>query len=212
MLKSEQQKGSEQVLKFFLASASPRRKDLLKQIGLEFVTLPADIDESSQGFSDAGKYAIEMSRLKALHAVGKLTDYSHESAYVLGADTTVEVDGNILGKPLDHDDAFRMLELIQGKWHNVITGLTLMHAKTQDAITEMECTRVKIRSMTKEMISRYLNTGESLDKAGAYGVQGYGSLIVERIDGCYFNVMGLPIYRLSELLQKVGFEVFTWMK
>lgn len=198
--------------KLILASGSPRRKTLLKQIGLEFEAYPADIDETSLGYNDAGKYAMEMSRRKALLVAKDFYDVPGEEYLILGADTTVELDGTILGKPEDYDDAVRMLETIQGKWHRVITGITLVNAGTREVITDSELTRVKIRSMTPGMIHAYLKTGESLDKAGAYGAQGYGSLIVERVEGCFFNVMGLPLYKLSRLLEQQGFEMLSLFK
>lgn len=198
--------------KLILASASPRRKDLLKQIGLEFEAYPADIDENSLGYMDAGKYAEEMSRRKALMVAKDFYGATDEEHLILGADTTVEIDGTILGKPEDYDDAVRMLESIQGKWHRVITGITLVNAKNREVLTDSEITRVKIRSMTPEMIQAYLRTGESLDKAGAYGAQGYGSLIVERVEGCFFNVIGLPIYKLSRLLEQQGFKMLSWFR
>lgn len=198
--------------KLILASASPRRKDLLKQIGLEFEAYPADIDENSLGYMDAGKYAEEMSRRKALMVAKDFYGATDEEHLILGADTTVEIDGTILGKPEDYDDAVRMLESIQGKWHRVITGITLVNAKNREVLTDSEMTRVKIRSMTPEMIQAYLRTGESLDKAGAYGAQGYGSLIVERVEGCFFNVIGLPIYKLSRLLEQQGFKMLSWFR
>jgi len=198
--------------KLILASASPRRKDLLKQIGLEFEAYPADIDETSIGYADAGKYAEEMSRQKALMVAKKFYDIPDEEYLVLGADTTVEVDGTILGKPKDHADAVRMLETIQGRWHRVITGITLVNSRTREVITDSELTRVKIRRMTQEMIRAYLNTGESMDKAGAYGAQGFGSLIVERVEGCFFNVIGLPLHKLSLLLERQGVGMLSWFK
>lgn len=198
--------------KLILASASPRRKALLKQIGLEFEAYPADIDENSLGYMDAGKYAEEMSRRKALMVAKDFYGATDEEHLILGADTTVEIDGTILGKPEDYDDAVRMLESIQGKWHRVITGITLVNAKNREVLTDSEMTRVKIRSMTPEMIQAYLRTGESLDKAGAYGAQGYGSLIVERVEGCFFNVIGLPIYKLSRLLEQQGFKMLSWFR
>lgn len=198
--------------KLILASASPRRKDLLTQIGLEFEAYPADIDETSIGYTDAGKYAEEMSRRKALMVAEKFYDIPGEEHLILGADTTVEIDGNILGKPQDYADAVRMLETIQGKWHRVITGMTLVNAGTREVITDSEVTRVKIRPMTPEMIRAYLNTGESMDKAGAYGAQGFGSLIVERVEGCFFNVIGLPLHKLSLLLERQGVGMLSWFK
>ena len=196
--------------KLILASASPRRRDLLRQIGLEFEAYPANIDENSLGYMDAGKYAEEMSRRKALMVAKNFYDAKDGEYLVLGADTVVEIDGAILGKPQDYDDAVRMLETIQGKWHRVITGITLINARTREILTDSEVTRVKIRSMTPGMIRAYLRTGEYRDKAGAYGAQGYGGIIVEKVEGCFFNVVGLPIYKLSKLLEKQGFEMLSW--
>jgi len=197
--------------KLILASASPRRRALLSQVGLEFEAYPANINEDSLGFADAGKYAEEMSRRKALYIANNFYD-AEEEYLVLGADTIVEIDGAILGKPKDYDDAYRMLETIQGKWHRVITGITLVNCRTREVITESETTGVKIRSMTPGMIHAYLKTGEYKDKAGAYGAQGYGGLLVERIDGCFFNVVGLPVHRLSRLLERQGVEMLSWYK
>mgnify|MGYP003731702299 CR=1 FL=1 len=199
-------------MKLVLASASPRRKELLKQIGIAFEAVSADIDENSRGFSDASEYVMEMARQKALLVAERLADQGEAQGLVLGADTTVVIDGEILGKPTDYDDAFAMIRRIQGKWHEVITGIALVDIKTLTPLVDKECTRVKIRAMTDEMIEAYLATGESFDKAGSYGIQGYGSLMVEKLDGCYFNVMGLPIYRLSTLLEKEGFTMLSWMR
>lgn len=198
--------------KLVLASASPRRKELLTQIGIEFDTVPADIDESHGHYTDAGEYVMEMARQKAVLVAEKLRREGCGQALVLGADTTVLVDGNILVKPEDEQDAFRMLHMMQGKWHEVITGVALVDTSTMKPWVDKECTRVKIRSMTGDMIKAYLKTGESFDKAGAYGIQGYGAVIVEKIDGCYFNVMGLPLYRLTLLLEKCGAAMLSWMK
>lgn len=204
--------GSDIMPELILASTSPRRKALLELIGLEFKAYPADVNESSLGYRDAGKYAMEMSRRKALFAAKDFYDIPNKEYLVLGADTIVEIDGTILGKPEDHATAVRMLELIQGKWHQVITCLTLVNTKTRETVTDTELTRVKIRTMTRGMIDSYLKTGESLDKAGAYGAQGYGSLIVEKIEGCFFNVMGLPVQKLSRLLEQQGVELLSWFK
>lgn len=211
------------MFKLVLASASPRRKALLEQIGIDYAQLIADIDESAAGYNHGGKYAMEMSRQKAAASADKLVEAiesgtgepslcPRDSYYVLGADTIVELDGNILGKPQDDEDAFRVIEKLQGKWHQVITGITLVHAGSMKAQTESETTQVKIRPMTQDMIRAYLNTGEHRDKAGSYGIQGFGSVLVEKIDGCYFNVMGLPIHRLTRMLENMGFPMLSWMK
>lgn len=198
--------------KLILASASPRRIELLRQIGLEFTSIPSDVDESSYDFTDAGKYVEEMARRKALSVAQGLSGADRMDACVLGADTAVEIDGVILGKPVSYDDAFRMLETISGRWHRVYTGIALVRAEDLKTQTGLECTRVKIRDLDRDMISRYLETGEPFDKAGSYGAQGYGCLIVERVEGCFFNIVGLPIHRLSLMLEKQGFKVLSWLR
>lgn len=200
------------MLKLILASASPRRIELLKMINLEFDIIPADIDEESEGFNDAGKYVMEMSRRKALHVAKKIKGKGTEDTFVLGADTVVSIDGIILGKPTDDNHAFRMLKLMENRWHEVITGLTLVNVQTMKLNTESELTRVKISSYPKGFLDRYLSTREPYDKAGSYGIQGFGSLMVECIEGCYFNVMGLPLFRLSRMLEREGHEVLSWLR
>jgi len=200
------------MLNLILASASPRRIELLKTVNLDFEIMPANIDEEPEGYNDARKYAMEMSKQKALCIAKKLKNSATEETYVLGADTVVSIDGIILGKPTDEDHAFRMLKLIENRWHEVITGLTLVNAKTLECRTESEVTRVKISPYPKGFLDRYLSTREPYDKAGSYGIQGLGSLMVECIEGCYFNVMGLPLFRLSRMLEMEGYEVLSWLK
>ncbi|MGI6622735.1 MAG: septum formation protein Maf [Clostridiaceae bacterium] len=199
------------MLNLILASASPRRIELLKMIDLAFEVMPANIEEESEGFNDAGKYVMEMSKRKALYVAKKVRGKAAEDTFVLGADTVVSIDGIILGKPTDENHAFRMLKLMENRWHEVITGLTLVNAKTLKCQTDSELTRVKISSYPKGFMDRYLSTKEPYDKAGSYGIQGLGSLMVECIEGCYFNVMGLPLFRLSRMLEKEGHEVLSWL-
>jgi len=200
------------MLNLILASASPRRIELLKLINLDFEVMPANINEESEGFNDAGKYVMEMSKRKALYVAKKLKGKAAEGTYVLGADTVVSIDGIILGKPTDENHAFRMLKLMENRWHEVITGLTLVNVNTMKCRTDSEMTKVKISSYPKGFLDRYLSTREPYDKAGSYGIQGLGSLMVECIEGCYFNVMGLPVFRLSRMLEKEGYEVLSWME
>ncbi len=197
--------------KLVLASASPRRRELLSLVGLEYEVLPADIDESVKGYEDAGKYVMDMSRIKAETVRDKLWETGAVPKTVLAADTTVVVDGSILGKPADKQDALRMLNLIGGRWHEVITGITLAHGKSGQVLTQAERTRVKIREISPDFAERYIGTGEPFDKAGSYGIQGFGSLLVEEIEGCYFNVMGLPLYKLSTMLQTLGMTPLSWL-
>jgi len=199
------------MLKIILASSSPRRIELLKQIGLDFEIIPANIKEEFEGNIEAGKYASEMSRQKAMTVAEKVKGKYNKDTYVLGADTIVVVDNIILGKPKDEDHAYRMLKLLENRWHEVITGLTLVNAETLKCITETEITRVKVPAFSNGFLERYLTSEEPYDKAGSYGIQGAGSLMVERIEGCYFNVMGLPLYRLSKMLENEGYKVLSWI-
>ncbi len=199
------------MIKLILASASPRRIELLKQVGLEFDIIPANIDEDSKGFFEAGKYALEMSRRKALFVAEKIRQTNLADTFVIGADTVVGIDGQLLGKPKDPEHAQEMLKLLENRWHEVTTGLTLVRVSDLTTISEIEVTRVKMSTFPKGFLDRYLNTNEPFDKAGSYAVQGFGSLIVERIEGCYFNVMGLPLFRLSRMLEHEGHEVLSWM-
>lgn len=200
------------MFKLILASASPRRIELLKQVGLEFELMPANIDENSKGFDEAGKYAMEMSCQKALFVAENIRNSTTEETFVLGADTVVSIDDHLLGKPNDADDAIRMLRLLENRWHEVVTGITLVKAGTMEAITEMEVTHVKVPAYPQGFIERYIATKEPFGKAGAYAIQGFGSLMVERIEGCYFNVMGLPLFRLSRMLMREGYDILSWIK
>ena len=199
------------MLKIILASSSPRRIELLKLIGLDFEVIPADIDEEFDGYMGAGQYTLEMSKQKAMAVAKKVKGKYNEDTYVLGADTVVVIDNIVLGKPVDENHAFRMLKLLENRWHDVITGLTLVNTETLKCITETELTRVKFPAFSKGFLERYLTSKEPYDKAGSYGIQGTGSLMVECIEGCYFNVMGLPLFRLSKMLEKEGYEVLSWI-
>lgn len=200
------------MLKLVLASASPRRIELLKQVGLDFDIVPANIDEDSQGYDEAGKYAMEMSRQKAIFVAEKIRNDIPKETFVLGADTVVGIDDHLLGKPEGEEDAARMLKLLENRWHEVTTGITLVRTDTMKAVTEMEVTHVKVSAYPAGFLERYLRSGEPFDKAGGYAIQGKGSLMVERIEGCYFNVMGLPLFRLSRMLEREGFEVLSWFR
>jgi septum formation protein len=198
------------MLKLVLASASPRRIELLRQVGLQFDLMPANIDENSEGYFEAGKYAMEMSRKKAVF-VAEQINMASKDTFVLGADTVVSIDGHLLGKPADKADAERMLKLLENRWHEVITGITLVRAIDGKTNTESEVTRVKVPPYPKGFLDRYTASKEVDDKAGSYAIQGLGSLMVEKIEGCYFNVMGLPLFRLSRMLEKEGYEILSWI-
>ena len=189
--------------KIILASSSPRRIELFRNIGLEKVKVIApDVDEKTSLSMPPEDLVAHWAQKKA-EAVSALVG---PEDIVVAADTMVHFDGNILGKPEDEADAFRMLTLLSGSWHTVYTGVTVRQGT--EALTEIEATSVLIRSLSGEQIESYIETGEPLDKAGAYGIQGRGSLLVERIEGDFFNVMGLPVYRTSLILERFGIDLF----
>jgi len=192
--------------KLVLASGSPRRKALLEQIGAKFTVIPADLDENIGGDIPPADYAIELSARKASFVAEKLSKNGDSDFVVLAADTIVVLDGHILGKPEGEKDAFRMLAMLSGKWHEVITGVVVLDGNTGNRLSHAEKTRVKIRPLTEKSILRYIESGEPLDKAGAYGIQGMGALLVERLEGCYFNVVGLPLYSVSVMFSRMGIE------
>ena len=180
-----------------LASASPRRKELLGLLGLTPHVVPADIDESWLEGEAPADHAQRLAREKAAAVAPR-----HPGALVIGADTIVVIDGEILGKPRDQAEAAIMLRKLQGRDHVVHTAMAAVYAGR--GVTGIESTRVWVRPLDDEAIRAYIATGEPMDKAGAYGIQGHGAVIVERINGDYFTVMGLGLGRLVTLLQELG--------
>lgn len=174
-----------------LASKSPRRQELLKLITSDFCIKSAEVDETlPEGI--APKEAVEyLSKIKA-------QPFENGIDTIIGADTVVAVNGTILGKPENEEDAFNMLKMLSGKEHSVFTGVTVI--KPEKSTTFSVCTKVKFFDLTDDEIRKYISTGEPMDKAGAYGIQGYGALLVEKIDGDYFNVVGLPVSKLSRVV------------
>lgn len=194
-------------MKLILASASPRRRELLGYFGLPFEVIPATGPEVPPDEADAGRTAWYLSLQKALQVA-----QTHPDALVIGADTVVGVDGCTLGKPRDEADAKRMLRLLSGREHQVYTGVSLIRYGVYPGVsfysrTNMETTRVFFREMTDAEIDAYVATGEPMDKAGAYGYQGRAGLYVERIEGDFFNVVGLPLCLLGKMLQEAGVEL-----
>ncbi len=185
-----------------LASNSPRRKDLLRQIGLEFSIDPADVDERVLPGESPEEYAVRVALDKARLAASRAV-----AGIVIAADTIVVVGDEILGKPADAGDAERMLKMLSGKAHRVITGLVVMDAATGRTLTRTSITRVWFRRLMQQEIVSYIATGEPLDKAGAYGIQERGALLVDKIEGCYFNVVGLPLSLLGKLLRDFGIYI-----
>ena len=187
-------------MKLILASQSPRRRDLLGQMGLEFTVVSPQIDEDAFTDPDPAALVRTLSREKAL-AVARA---QAEDALVIAADTVVVLDGQALGKPRDQAEAEAMLAALSGRSHAVYTGVTV--CRGDRAATEAECTEVTFRALTAEEIRRYMATGEPMDKAGAYGIQGLGALLVEGIRGDYFNVVGLPVCLLGRMLADFGVD------
>ncbi len=187
--------------KIVLASNSPRRKELLRQIGLEFTADPAELDESALPDERPGDYAVRVAREKAAVAAKRWGD-----AIVIAADTIVVLDGMILGKPADIADAERMLGLLSGRMHEVATGLVVMDSSMGRTVEGLSVTRVWFRDLSSGEISAYAATREPLDKAGAYGIQEKGAVFIDRIEGCYFNVVGLPLSMLYKILKEFDID------
>lgn len=193
-------------MKIYLASASPRRKELLKQVGLSFKTMPSTVEEKITK-SEPNEVVEELSYQKAVDVCAKLAGENKEDFVVIGADTVVACWGEILGKPRDKEDAVRMLGKLQGGSHQVYTGVTLAWKyKDMSAMyaTFSECTDVTMYSMTEEEIRRYVDSGEPMDKAGAYAIQGLCAAYIQGICGDYNNVVGLPVGRVCQELKKRG--------
>jgi septum formation protein len=192
-------------MKLILASASPRRAEILRNAGIQFEIRKTDVDESRIVGELPGDYVRRLALAKALSAAAEYRD-PIDKTLILGADTVVVVDADILGKPASQDDARSMLRRISGRVHEVHTGLALVRTPgTMQRVVE-EITRVHFASLAAQEIEDYIATGEPFDKAGAYGIQGIGGRYVTRIEGCYFNVMGLPLARLWSLLRELGWE------
>ena len=188
--------------KIILASASPRRKELLEKIGLNFEVEPSDITEDLTSDLPPQKLAKKLSQEKALAVSKKYSD-----AIIIAADTIGVFEGKIIGKPHTPAEAKKMLSMLNGKSHLVITGFTIIDTKTGKTISKSLETKVYFRKLTGVEIDAYVKTGEPLDKAGGYAIQGLGALIVEKIAGDYYNVIGLPLSALAESLKRFGVKV-----
>ncbi len=192
-----------------LASASPRRRELLTQVGYRFEVHPAHIPEDPLPGEDPIVYVTRLAREKAEAVFRELTNASPkpeeggQSFAVLGADTTVTLDNAILGKPEDAADAARILRLLSGRTHRVITGVALVTEKRTEVAAEV--TAVRFLTLSDEDIAEYIASGEPMDKAGAYGIQGRAARWIPRIEGCYFNVMGLPLALVGSLLESCDY-------
>ena len=188
--------------RIILASSSPRRKALLEQLGLKF-TVDTSVQEDGEFSSrEPHEIARKISLNKAKSVAGRYPD-----AIIITADTFGVIDGRIIGKPHSVKEAHVMLAELSGKSHTVITGFTILDTATGKVVTKSVETTVYMKHITKSEIEAYVRTGEPLDKAGAYAIQGLGALFVEKIDGDYFNVIGLPLFALGEVLKEFGIEV-----
>jgi septum formation protein len=188
--------------KIILASASPRRREILKMTGLKFSVDAGDYEEDMDLPLGPRQLARLLSSEKARAIAVKYSD-----ALVIAADTFIVFKGSLLGKPHTSEEAGRMLDLLNGKAHSVITGFTVIDTRTKKKLSRSVETRVYFRKLTAKEIASYISTGEPLDKAGAYAIQGIGAVIVKKIEGDYFNVMGLPLSSLAEALKKFGVYV-----
>lgn len=181
-----------------LASGSPRRAEILRAVGWPFETEAGGVDETQRAGEPPVEYVERLAREKA-GAVARARLFG----LVLGADTVVVVDGEVLGKPRDDGDARRMLRLLRGRWHDVLTGVALVRAEDARTVCSHERTRVRFAEMTDAEVDWYVSTGEPADKAGAYGVQGRAALFIDALEGDYWNVVGLPVRLVYELAKKI---------
>ena len=188
-------------MNIILASGSPRRRELLERMGItDFTIITSDADETIDENLPPAQQVEILSRRKADAVAAEVGP----NDLILAADTVVALDGAVLGKPADEEDAFRMLSALSGVRHHVYTGVTLRMGDR--VLTDHEVTSVAFRSLTSEEVEQYISTGECMDKAGAYGIQGYGCLLVEGIAGDYYNVMGLPVPMLGQMLKEFGVD------
>lgn len=185
-----------------LASNSPRRRELLRQLGVSFTVDPADVDESVRPGESPEAYALRVALDKARAAAARTG-----KGIIIAADTIVVLDDTVLGKPADARDAERMLALLSGRMHQVITAVAVTNVASGRTLTRTAATKVWFRRLTQEEIAAYVVSREPLDKAGAYGIQEKGALLVEKIEGCYFNVVGLPLALLAEMLKEFGIRL-----
>jgi len=185
-----------------LASSSPRRQELISLLGLPVRIKPSGADEDTPAEWTPRQIVEELSKRKAMAVKQDLTDSPDESSIIVGSDTIVVLNGRIMGKPRDEQDAAGMLRQLAGNVHEVYTGVSCVRLSDGKTETSHRVTRVRMRPLSEEQISRYVATGEPMDKAGAYGIQEIGSVLVESIEGDYFNVVGLPVSLLAILLER----------
>ncbi len=193
--------------KIILASTSPRRHGLAQQMGLEFEIVPSNYEEDMSMDIGPAELSMTLAYGKAKEVAVRL-----KKGVVLGVDTFIVFEGKKLGKPKSKEDAFLMLKSFSGKSQEVYSGVTIIDCETGQELKDFEVTKVKFREMEDSEINNYIKTGEPMDKAGSYGIQDLGAVFVEKIDGCYSNVMGFPIHNIYKNLKKLGVDIFEYEK
>lgn len=194
---------AEETKELILASASPRRKALLEKLNLSFKIIPSEIDEPENTNCKPEEFVKQLALAKAQEIANKL----NYNAIVIGADTTVVVEGLSLGKPIDHNDAYKMLKILSNREHKVITGIAIIDTSTNTIMVDHVESEVYFKNLTDEEINEYIKTGEPMDKAGAYAIQGLASTFITGINGCYNNIVGLPIYKLGIMLKEFNIDL-----
>lgn len=191
-------------MKVILASKSPRRVEILEKIVKEFEVVESNFDENTIDFKgDIEKYVKDLSRNKAIEVSKGL----NEPSIVIAADTVVFQEGKVLEKPKNEEYAFSMLSSLSGNTHKVYSGICLINTYNDTVVTDCDCTEVRFSELNPRQIRNYINSGEPMDKAGAYGIQGLGGAFVEGINGCYYNVMGLPLNKLYKALENYDITI-----
>lgn len=191
-------------MKVILASKSPRRVEILEKIVKEFEVVESNFDENTIDFKgDIEKYVKDLSRNKAIEVSKRL----NEPSIVIAADTVVFQNGKVLEKPKNEEDAFSMLSSLSGNTHKVYSGICLINTYNDTVVIDCDCTEVRFSELNPRQIRNYINSGEPMDKAGAYGIQGLGGAFVEGINGCYYNVMGLPLNKLYKALENYDITI-----
>ncbi|MGC9329364.1 MAG: Maf family protein [Candidatus Hinthialibacter sp.] len=185
-----------------LASQSPRRKNLLEKMNISFQVAPSRIVEIPCRDERPGAYSTRMALEKAMEVAD-----SYPNHLIIGADTVVAINGVILGKPSSPNEAIVMLSRLSGQWHEVWTGLCLYHKKSNTQELKAVCSKVRFKDLSEEEITRYIQTGEPMDKAGAYAIQGEGKALIRELKGSYHNVIGLPTFELAKMLENVGVSI-----
>jgi septum formation protein len=188
--------------KLILASGSPRRKSLLEAVGADFKVVTPRVEENAGTDLSPEMTVRRLAREKALEVRSRLSATDHRRL-IVAADTVVAYRHHVLGKPENEAQAVKMLRMLSGRWHQVYTGLCLISPLENRITTGYEVTRVKFRRLSSDYINNYVASGEPLDKAGAYGIQELGALMVEKVDGCYFNVVGLPLVKLDKMIRSI---------